>query len=188
MYDEGFMHAKKKTGMCHKIADTVVTTGLMGLSNLMFLWVFFIVLHFTGVEKFNFPFEISTSYKYCCFSWVSERILINAALGSLYTSSFLVGITLTDPLFMSIGLILIIPLQFATDFINGKLKTLTMGQGLGCVLIIFGFFIINLPIENYLRKIKDDSKRFIVKYSVLGSLTFLLVVAAVIYAVGVGVG
>ena len=55
-------------------------------------------------------------------------------------------------------------------------------------MIIVGFFIINLPIENYLKKIKDDSKRFIVKYSVLGSLTFLLVVAAVIYAVGVGVG
>ena len=137
----------------------------------------------------------------------------------------------------SIGLILIIPIQFATDFINGKLKILTMGQGvsgrvlvgmiyshqphllhrytrahthvnalnarlltisspcffcliwqLGCALIIVGFFIINLPIENYLKKIKDDSKRFIVKYSVLGSLTFLLVVAAVIYAVGVGVG
>ena len=32
-YDDGFMHAKKKTGMCHKIADTVVTTGAKGCSH-----------------------------------------------------------------------------------------------------------------------------------------------------------
>lgn len=186
--EEGFMHttSRKKKGLCIKIADTVVTTGLMGLSNFLFLWVVFIILDVTGFEKFNLPFEISSDYKGCCFSIVTGRILINAVLGSIYTSSFLVGVALTDPLFMSIGLILIIPLQFGTDFALGHISSITVGQGLGCGLIIVGFFIINLPMEKFLKKIPSTGKQCLAKIIILASLTFILVVLAVIYAAGVG--
>merc|ERR1712187_1020425 len=154
----------------------------MGLSNFLFLWVFFIALDLTGFEKFNLPFEISSDSKGCCFSWVTGRILINAVLGSLYTSSFLVGLALTDPLFMSIGLILIIPLQFGTDFALGKISSITVGEGLGCVLIIVGFFLINLPLEKFFKKIPSKTTRIIATIAILASLTLILVIVASIYA------
>lgn len=132
------------------ICETIYLTALMGVGNLLTCWIPVIVLHYTDMEVFKMPGD-DEMYK----------MGINMCLGATYTASFLVGVALTSPLFMSLGCVFIVPIGVVTEKIlnNVDMEWLFF---LGTALVIGGFLFTLIPVfqglnsEENLQQNEDD--------------------------------
>lgn len=137
---------KKVSSICKRtsILDSLLFVGMMGIGNILFLWPFVIILHYTGVETFELPNH--------------EQLLalsLTAVLESLFSAFLLVGILLTSPLLMSVGSILTIPTSVVADVIlHSYLLPPLAFVGIG--LIICGFVGIN--VAEYLHLKQNDNE------------------------------
>jgi hypothetical protein len=109
------------------VVETLTTVALMGLANAALLW--------PGVlaEGYEDPRR--------CANDVELKLVANACLGAAYTASFLVGVAMTSPLFMSLGLVLIVPVGMVVDFCVHGIRPSAGGVGGSC-LILCGFFLL----------------------------------------------
>lgn len=136
---------RKSDDSCARVVDTLQTVGLMGLANLTLMWIPMVILHFTGVEHFSLPLFRYLGSDECCWASTSNEMLLNAGLGAVYTSSFLVVVAMIGPFIASVGLILIIPIGFIVDYVMhhwvpSEETTLVLAlQMAGCVAIVIGF-------------------------------------------------
>jgi len=138
---EGNIDIHPKVG---KNWETLNFVAYMGIMNILFMWFPLLILDNTGVEDFVLPKSAN----------VVRRLLINAALGAVYTSSYLVGIAFTSPTFMSVGALLVVPVGVVTDYwLNDVLIPLL--SGVGCIIIALGFIFSILRLW-YLRTPDDD--------------------------------
>jgi len=109
------------------------------------MWIPIVILHYADFEHFSLPLFRFAGTDICCWSSISYEMLLNAALGAVYTASFLVAVAMIGPFIASVGLILIIPIGFVTDYIlhnwDPATKTaLVLGLEIaGCALIVIGF-------------------------------------------------
>ena len=120
----------------------------MGLANLAFMWIPMLILHYSGWEQFTVPLFRFDGTDHCCWNTVTWQMVLNAGLGAIYTSSFLVAVAMIGPFIAAVGLILIIPVGFVTDYFLGNWdpsteKPLVLAfQITGCVLIVVGFLLL----------------------------------------------
>eukprot|EP00941_MAST-03F_sp_MAST-3F-sp1_P005725 g5725.t1 len=123
-YDDIISGAEIPKGV-NDVLEALTIVSLMGLSNALFLW--------PGVFVEGFVYPPTTA--------VTVKIALNSVLGAVYTGSFLVGVQLTSPLFMSLGLVLIVPVGIVVDYIlHGTV--LRVASGCGALLILVGFFLL----------------------------------------------
>ncbi|KAJ1923527.1 hypothetical protein IWQ60_005827 [Tieghemiomyces parasiticus] len=102
----------------------------LGLSTLLVCWVPLPILNFIGYEVFEVP------------SWAVLRLLLlNAFFGILYNAAILVVLTLTGPLFASVGVMTTIPVMAVIDvmFYN---QHLGWNVFVGAIGIFVGFGIL----------------------------------------------
>ena len=134
----------------------------MGLMNILFMWPGLFILAAlpcdAGDDRClreplnNFPAAMWDAQP--CEPSALLRLFLNALAGSVYTGSFLVGMFLAGPLFMSLGLILIVPVvniyTYVVGFPNGDVCNGGVGvlpgtyNIVGSVVIVVGFLVMNI--------------------------------------------
>jgi len=115
--------------------ETLSFVACMGIVNIFFMWIPLVIFNSLGVEEFKLPDT----------NKVIGKLFINAALGATYTSSYLVGIALSSPTFMSSGALLVVPVGVAADYVlNNKLVPLLSGIGCGVIGIGFMFWMLRI--------------------------------------------
>jgi solute carrier family 35 protein F5 len=122
--------------------------GLVGLFNVVFLWPGFLILHFTGVETFQFPptGKIWTIVLVSTFTLLSETYLIFLQLNS--ASSFIsdycwaYAMLLTTPLVVTVGLSMTIPLSLIGQIILSSQYSSAL-YWVGAFIVLLSFLFIN---------------------------------------------
>eukprot|EP01084_Bolivina_argentea_P110112 196672_1 len=120
----------------YELSDTLLFQSAIGLSTLLLFWPFIILLNYLQFEIFELPQT---------YDELINGILLPCFLDFLFTSSLLCGITFCGALFMSIGLILVIPVSFFSDIIIFKkvsVHIINIYSVTGAICIIIGFIII----------------------------------------------
>ncbi|KAJ1898362.1 hypothetical protein LPJ66_002797 [Kickxella alabastrina] len=114
--------------------DTPLFFGAVGLANIVLLWPGFIVLHYSGMERFQLPGSVG----------VWGMILVNALVGT-FLSDFLwlKAMLMTSPLVVTLGLSLTIPLSMAGDIVFKGMEA-SVPYYLGALLILSAFIAANL--------------------------------------------
>ncbi|GME77495.1 unnamed protein product [Ambrosiozyma monospora] len=106
--------------------------GFVGVFNTLLLWPLLLILHFTGLEKFELPGskEIYFILLLNCFmSFLADYLWARATL-------------LTSPLTVTVGLSLTIPVAMVLEFVI-KRQINSWVYMLGAFLICFSFYYIN---------------------------------------------
>ena len=79
--------------------------GFVGLFNVIFLWPFFFILHFTGVETFAWPNKTALS-----------ELVVNAIIGTVISDyCWARSVVLLGPLMTTMGIALTIPISMIVD-------------------------------------------------------------------------
>ncbi|KAG2211875.1 hypothetical protein INT47_004562 [Mucor saturninus] len=114
--------------------DMPLFFGFVGAFNVLFMWPFFIVLHYTGLEKFELPFSPSI--------WV--MILLNAFIGTFLSDYlWLLSMLMTSPLVVTLGISLTIPLALVGDVVFKHFMP-GLQYAIGATLVVAGFFVVNI--------------------------------------------
>jgi drug/metabolite transporter (DMT)-like permease len=109
------------------IANSQRFFGLAGLLTLLVVWPMFFILNATHIEDFAWP--TSEQWK-----WIAVVVVCDTS----FNLFLVLTIVLTNPLFTSVGTILVIPISTLVDYlINGTLLPAPAFGGVG--LIIVGF-------------------------------------------------
>lgn len=111
--------------------------GFVGVFNIILLWPSLVILHYTGVEKFELPrgsFVIGVILTNCLITFVSDFCWVKAML-------------LTSPLTVTVGLSTTIPFAMIGDIIF-KNEKITITYLIAAAMICVSFFIINRDAEN----------------------------------------
>jgi solute carrier family 35 protein F5 len=122
--------------------------GLVGLFNVVFLWPGFLILHFTGIETFQFPptGKIWTIVLVCTFTLLLQSYLILLQLNS--ASSFIsdycwaYAMLLTTPLVVTVGLSMTIPLSLIGQMILSSQYSSAL-YWVGAFIVLLSFLFIN---------------------------------------------
>ncbi|GAA5910794.1 DMT family transporter [Sporobolomyces salmoneus] len=104
--------------------------GFVGLWNILFMWPIGVLLHLTGVERFEVPKGGEL--------WAS--IMINASITFVSDALYLRSMLLTSPLAVTLGLSLTIPLAIAGDLYRSAPVSLFSFLG---GLLVLGSFVGN---------------------------------------------
>jgi len=106
--------------------------GLVGLFNVVFLWPGFFILHFTGVETFEFPPT----------GKIWAIVLINSLSSFISDFCWAYAMLLTTPLVVTVGLSLTIPLSLVGQIILSNQYSSTM-YWIGAFVVFLSFLFIN---------------------------------------------
>ncbi|CAK9439274.1 uncharacterized protein LODBEIA_P34760 [Lodderomyces beijingensis] len=121
--------------------NTHLFFGYVGLICLLGLWPILVILHITGVEKFELPQS----------SLMTEILITNAAITFISDFCWCNAVLLTSPLTVTVGLSMTIPLAMVGDWIFKKFQ-LNLLYIFGALIVTTGFLIIN----------KDEEEDFVV--------------------------
>jgi solute carrier family 35 protein F5 len=106
--------------------------GLAGLTSTLTTWPAFFLLHWSGLEVFEWPSSQA---------WASLVLL--ALVGSALSDYlWLLSALLTSPLVVSIGDSLSIPFALLSDVLLGRVTTFHPLYLLGSALVLLGFFVV----------------------------------------------
>lgn len=104
--------------------------GLVGLANVLLLWPGFIVLHFTGVERFELPPT----------GRVAAIVLVNSVSSLVSDIAWAYAVLLTSPIVVTVGLSTTIPLSLVGQIVlNGQTAPAVYWVGAGVVVLSFVF-------------------------------------------------
>ncbi|KAI8092862.1 vacuolar membrane protein [Halteromyces radiatus] len=123
--------------------------GFVGLFNVVMLWPFFFILHWTGVETFSFPYS----------STLWTMISLNAFIGTFLSDYlWLLAMLMTSPLVVTLGITLTVPLALVGDVV---LKHILPGvqYSIGACLVVAGFFAVNFGSLQDQENIKTDQEQ-----------------------------
>ena len=123
--------------MKKRIADESVVNmplffGLVGLINVVFLWPGFIILHFTGVERF----EMLPAGK------VTTIVLLNALASCVADLAWGYAILMTSPIVVTVGLSMTIPLSLIGQMVLNS-QTSSLLYWVGAVMVVASFLFVN---------------------------------------------
>ena len=106
--------------------------GFVGIINILVLWPGFLVLHFTGVERFELPSDGRVA-----------AILITNAVGSTISDlSWAYAVLLTSPIVVTVGLSMTIPLSLIGQMILNS-QTSSFVYWIGAIIVVLSFVIVN---------------------------------------------
>lgn len=106
--------------------------GLVGSFNVLLMWPGFLILHFTGIERFAMP---STG-----FIWL---IIASNSFASLIADlSWALAVLLTSPIVVTVGLSMTIPLSLFGEMILNN-QTVTVLYWVGACIVLLSFLFIN---------------------------------------------
>ncbi|KAI0080253.1 hypothetical protein K474DRAFT_1590154 [Panus rudis PR-1116 ss-1] len=108
--------------------DMQLFFGFVGLFNILATWPIGVVLHFTGIEKFELPHTTK----------VITAILINMAITLSSDYIYVIAMLKTTPLVVTIGLSLTMPLAVFGDFVLQKPVKFQVILG---AMIVLGSFV-----------------------------------------------
>ena len=113
-----------------KLEESVLFIGFSGIINLLIGWPILLILDATGVETY----EPMGNF--------GGQIMLNGFIDTVFNAAFIWGVSLTSPLFMSTGTIMIIPVGIVVDILLGK-GSLTFVALCGVFLIVAGFLTLS---------------------------------------------
>ena len=106
--------------------------GLVGTINVLLLWPGFFLVHFAGIEKFQFP---STSR-------VSVIVLCNAISSLISDLAWAYAVLLTSPIVVTVGLSISIPLSLVGQILLNR-QTASVWYWIGALIVVFSFILVN---------------------------------------------
>ncbi|GMG50081.1 unnamed protein product [Ambrosiozyma monospora] len=106
--------------------------GFVGVFNTLLLWPLLLILHFTGLEKFELPGSKEIYF----------ILLLNCFMSFLADYLWARAMLLTSPLTVTVGLSLTIPVAMVLEFVI-KRQINSWVYMLGALLICFSFYYIN---------------------------------------------
>ncbi|KAI7883296.1 hypothetical protein K492DRAFT_229681 [Lichtheimia hyalospora FSU 10163] len=107
--------------------------GFVGAFNIILLWPFFFILHFTGMETFQIP--------HGSILWAT--IVLNAFIGTFLSDYlWLLAMLMTSPLVVTLGISLTIPLALVGDLLFKQIVP-GLQYAAGAILVLIGFFAVN---------------------------------------------
>lgn len=110
--------------------DMPIFFGLVGAINVLLLWPGLLILHFTGVERFELPPS----------AWVTTIILCNSLASLISDLAWAYAVLLTSPIVVTVGLSMSIPLSLIGQIVlNSQTVGLMYWVGAGCVVLSFVF-------------------------------------------------
>ena len=139
--------SKKDDTKLDKINSKLFMQAMMGILCFFTLWPGLLILSLTGIEKFELPQNKADILS----------IVIPGLMDTCYAAAFIVGIALTNPVFMAIAQLLVIPVSFVYDAIFNGLTVTVLGV-LGSLTIIIGFLVMELPIKKCSKQTKNNHK------------------------------
>merc|ERR1712172_348432 len=122
--------------------------GGLGICNALLCWPFLLAMHYSDLEPFRLPSNRE--------QWL-QSVVLPCALDLLFTISLLCGITCQGSLFMSMGLVLVIPATFFADIVVFKKETAALINAysvIGAVCIVGAFIVIHRE-----QRRKDNEER-----------------------------
>ncbi|KAA0176022.1 hypothetical protein FNF27_02414 [Cafeteria roenbergensis] len=126
--------AAPPSGLWSQTELSALMMGLFGVATLLFVWPLIPLLDATGLEPFEWPIPAQ--------KW--EMMMLNAALDTVYNVLLLIGILISSPLVISVGVMMVVPSSMVVDGIlhNTRFQPLAYG---GVALIVLGFLVLKLP-------------------------------------------
>ncbi|KAI8972062.1 hypothetical protein BDF20DRAFT_718744 [Mycotypha africana] len=118
--------------------DMPLFFGYVGTFNILLMWPIFPLLHFLGIEKFDFPSSAKL--------WV--MVLSNAFIGTFLSDYlWLLAMLMTSPLVVTLGISLTIPMALIGDVV---FKHFLVGfqYAIGAILVVVSFLIVNIATLN----------------------------------------
>ncbi|KAI9025875.1 hypothetical protein CLU79DRAFT_743583 [Phycomyces nitens] len=120
--------------------------GYVGLFNFALLWPLFPILHWLKIETFQLPLN----------GGLWAMIVINAFVGTFLSDYlWILAMFMTSPLVVTIGVSLTIPLALVVELIF-KHHIPALQYAIGAVLVLIGFFIVNLATFSLVKKEEKD--------------------------------
>ena len=123
--------------------------SLVGVYNLLTLWIPVLILHVTGTE-------VITANS---FPWPFYLI---ALFHALYDLLLCIGIAITYPVYASLGPLMAIPMNAIID-VTYRQEFFNTYKILGTVALMVGFIILTIPIPMLLAFSGKLRKRFMIK-------------------------
>ncbi|KAI8340224.1 thiamine-repressible mitochondrial transport protein THI74 [Chlamydoabsidia padenii] len=126
--------------------DMPLFFGFVGAFNVLLLWPLFPLLHWLGIETFQLPFNSTL--------WL--MVLLNAFIGTFLSDYlWLLAMLMTSPLVVTLGISLTIPLALFGDIVF-KHFVPELQYVIGALLVIVGFFSVNMSALNERKEDIDD--------------------------------
>lgn len=119
------------------LMDTVATLGVMGICNFCLGWPVLLVVHFMGIERFDFP------------SWnLIPSLTRNGLIEYAFDNSLAVAIFLTSPIVTAMTAPLTIPIALVWDhFLHGSPFQVGDYDWIGSLLVLVGVVWMELKIS-----------------------------------------
>ncbi|KAF2486313.1 thiamine-repressible mitochondrial transport protein THI74 [Neohortaea acidophila] len=106
--------------------------GLVGLFNAVMLFPFFFILHWTGVERFEFPPAGRVT-------WI---LLLNGAGSMISDVAWAYAVLLTSPVLVTVGLSMTIPLTLVGQMVLNE-QTSTAVYWIGAMVVVSSFILVS---------------------------------------------
>jgi len=122
--------------------------GLVGLFNVIFLWPGFLILHFTGVERFSMPptgkiwTVVLVSSTFMVNVYVANSAQLNSASSFISDICWAYAMLLTTPLVVTVGLSMTIPLSLIGQMILSDQYSSAL-YWVGAFIVLLSFLFIN---------------------------------------------
>lgn len=108
--------------------------GLVGVFTALLIWPFLPILDVTGIERLVWPLPPG--------KW--DMLVINALLDTAYNGLLLLGILVSSPLVISVGVMLVVPASMVADGIINNTRFEPLAY-VGVVCIVLGFVLLKIP-------------------------------------------
>ncbi|KAK5137279.1 hypothetical protein LTR08_000249 [Meristemomyces frigidus] len=102
--------------------------GFVGLINVVLLWPGLLILHFTGVERFELPPN----------SWVTTIIMTNSLASLVADFAWAYAVLLTSPIVVTVGLSMAIPLSLVGQVVINS-QTASPIYWVGAIFVVGSF-------------------------------------------------
>jgi drug/metabolite transporter (DMT)-like permease len=126
--------------------DTHMTLGMIGICNFIFGWPVLVLLHYTGIEIFEWPSSQGI------WNW----LFLNGIVEYIFDASCAVAIFVTSPIIVSVTAPLTIPLSIIMDQSfrpNGSMIQFDISLFLGVILVVVGTILIEIRPKLKLRRV-----------------------------------
>ncbi|KAI9313496.1 hypothetical protein BX666DRAFT_1977045 [Dichotomocladium elegans] len=128
--------------------------GFVGAFNVMLLWPIFFILDYTGLEMFDLPHG----------GVLCTTLILNAFIGTFLSDYlWLLAMLMTSPLVVTLGISLTIPLALVGDVLFKQIIP-GLHYASGAILVLIGFFAVNVVTFSDIEKASDHANRALVPF------------------------
>ena len=134
-------YPEKNPAFVTQVTMSFAMLGLMGLATAILQWPMILILNSTGEEVFVAPSFACGPGEPCIF----EKLLSNCGLDALYNVLLVFGISITSPVFISVGTMLVAPITVIVDRLKVPPQEFDWKGWVGIVCVVVAFAVLKLP-------------------------------------------